>query len=154
MISCERTSNNSGWNGDPEELGNIDLDVGYITKQTGMDWTSLQDLNNNMNSYYSYGQKVSAIPGDYAIVNGKWYYNGSEITPENGDYAYVNENSELQMWTYDNGGWRIIEDAADEDTILVCRKEDEEQMMPLMLMCRDYYRSAFDSEWLELIQPG
>jgi hypothetical protein len=37
---------------------------------------------------------------------------------------------------------------------LMCRKEDEEQMMPLMLMCRDYYRSAFDPERLELIQPG
>ena len=48
---------------------------------------------------------------------------------------------------------RIV-DAPKVEIGLMCRKEDEEQMMPLMLMCRDYYRSAFDSEWLELIQPG
>ena len=47
-----------------------------------------------------------------------------------------------------------IDDAPKVEIGLMCRKEDEEQMMPLMLMCRDFYRSAFDPEWLELIQPG
>lgn len=48
---------------------------------------------------------------------------------------------------------RIV-DAPKVEIGLMCRKEDEEQMMPLMLMCRDFYRSAFDPERLELIQPG